>query len=160
MAKPPEQVFRQIVARPNPTGQTDKSLDGAIKFILQQQGKKKLNKADLSVVDGDEHDVNQLMRRIHGSIVAEETLTEAKTAEDTKDAANILKGDSTTSRDSLAVMTAQALSRYSFLDKADDRGMLLLIAALQLLNISNNSDTINSTARRLISAGLMQMKKK
>lgn len=142
-----------VVARPNPTGKKDKTLEGAIRYILQQQGQKNIKKADLSVVQGDEHDVNQLMRRIHGSLVAE--AVEPDAAE--------LKAVATkvsSSKEALAQQVAQALNRYSFLDKADDRGMLLLLAALALLNVSDNSDNINGTARRLLAAGLGQMKRK
>lgn len=149
----PEDTIRMVVARPNPTGKKDKTLEGAIRYILQQQGQKNIKKADLSVVQGDEHDVNQLMRRIHGSLVAE--AVEPDAAE--------LKAVATkvsSSKEALAQQVAQALNRYSFLDKADDRGMLLLLAALALLNVSDNSDNINGTARRLLAAGLGQMKRK
>lgn len=149
----PEDTIRMVVARPNPTGKKDKTLEGAIRYILQQQGQKNIKKADLSVVQGDEHGVNQLVRRIHGSLVAE--AVEPDAAE--------LKAVATkvsSSKEALAQQVAQALNRYSFLDKADDRGMLLLLAALALLNVSDNSDNINGTARRLLAAGLGQMKRK
>lgn len=155
MGKSLERTVRQVIAGPR-TRLPDSNVSSAIKFILQQQGKKSMDKADMSVTSGDEHDATQIMRRIHGSLVAEQ-IDEAKVA---AEVATTLKADPAASKDNLAVMVAQALNRYSFLDKADDRGMLLLIAALQLLTISDGSDTINSTARRLIGAGLMQMKRK
>lgn len=64
------------------------------------------------------------------------------------------------SKSALAQQIAQALNRYSFLEKSDDRGMLLLISALVLLNLSDNSsDNINGTVRRLLAAGLNNMKR-
>ena len=153
MAKSPENTIRMVVARPNPEGKKDKTLEGAIRFILQQQGQKYIKKADMSVVQGDEHDVNQIMRRIHGSLVAEAKEPDAAELKDV--AAKV-----SNSKEALAQQIAQALNRYSFLDKADDRGMLLLLAALALLNVSDNGDNINGTARRLLAAGLGQMKRK
>lgn len=146
----PENTTRQIVAGMRTT-KKDPNVQSAIRFILQQQGKKGMSTADMSIVDGDEHDVNQVMRRIHGSIVQEAVeLTEAEVA----DAADKIKGG----KDNLAAQIAQALNRYSMIDKADDRGMLLLIAALMLLNVSDGTET-NGTVRRLLTAGLSQMRK-
>lgn len=150
----PESTTRQIVAGPRGKN-TDVNVRDAISFILQQQGKKDLKKADMSVVDGDEHDVNQVMRRIHGAIVQESFIAEA--AGDDEIAATA--GKLGNSKDALAAQVAQALNRYSMVDSAEDRGMLLLIAALMLLNVSDGSSTNNGTVRRLITAGLSQMRK-
>lgn len=149
----PENTTRQIVAGRR-TNKLDFNVQQAIKFILQQQGKKDIKSGDMSVIDGVEHDADQIMRRIHGSIVAESfELTEAEVA----DVADKLKSDG--SKDALAIQIGQALNRYSMMDKADDRGMLLLIAALMLLNVSDKSET-NGVIRRLLTAGLSQMRKK
>jgi hypothetical protein len=145
----PENTTRQIVAGRRTT-KKDQTVQGAISFILQQQRAEGVTAADMSIVDGKEHDVDQLMRRIHGSIVQEELITEAEVA----GVADKLTG----SKDSLAIQIAQALNRYSMVDSADDRGMLLLIAALMMLNVSE-TDTTNSVVRRLITAGLSQMRK-
>jgi len=145
----PENTTRQIVAGRRTT-KKDQTVQGAINFILQQQRAEGVTSADMSIVDGKEHDVDQLMRRIHGSIVQEELITEAEVA----GIADKLGG----SKDNLAIQIAQALNRYSMVDSADDRGMLLLIAALMLLNISD-TDTTNGVVRRLMTAGLSQMRK-
>jgi len=150
----PENTTRQIVAGLR-TDKKDPNVQSAIRFILQQQGKKTMKDGDMSVTDGHEHDVNQVMRRIHGSIVQEELITEAEA----NDVSSKLKADPTTSKDTLAIQVAQALNRYSMVDKADDRGMLLLMAALMMLNVSDNSETTNGTVRRLITAGLSQLRK-
>lgn len=150
----PENTTRQIVAGKR-GNKVDPNVQSAIRFILQQQGKASLKDGDMSVTDGHEHDVNQVMRRIHGSIVQEDFITEAEA----NDVSARLKADPVTSKDTLAIQVAQALNRYSMVDKADDRGMLLLIAALMLLNVSDNSETVNGTVRRLITAGMTQMRK-
>ena len=145
----PENTTRQIVAGRRTT-KKDVGIRSAIKFILQQQRAEGVTTADMSIVDGQEHDVDQLMRRIQGSLVQEGVITEAEVA----GVADRLGG----SKDALAVQIAQALNRYSMVDSADDRGMLLLIAALMLLNVSE-TDTTNGVVRRLITAGLSQMRK-
>lgn len=150
----PETVTRQIVAGKR-GNRVDPSLTNAVRFILQQQDKK-ITTADMSIVDGDEHDMNQVMRRIHGAIV-QENLVEAKdTDDDIKDTSDRLSG----SKNALANQIAQALNRYSSMDNSDEKGMLLLISALMLLNVSDDRDNINSTVRRLLTAGLSQMRKK
>lgn len=153
MSKSPERTIRQIVARPNFTRKKDPNLEGAIRFILQQQGKKDVSTADMSVVNGDEYGLNQLMRRIHRRLVAEAREPDAK---ELSDVSIRVSG----SKEALANQVATALNRYSFVEKAEDRGILLLIAALMLLNVSDDKENVNSTARRLIAAGLNQMKRK
>ncbi len=148
----PEKTIRQIVARPKPVAGKDPNLEGAIRFILQQQGKRSMKDADLSVVSGDEHDTTQLLRRIQGSIVSE--------ARDFDQADADQAATKISSKEGLSNLVAQALNRYSFVKDSDDRGILLLMAALMLLNASDGGETTNSTARRLITAALTQMKRK
>lgn len=150
----PERSIRQIVARKLPYKNTDPNLEGAVRFILQQQHKKARDKADMSITTGDDHSLDQLMRRIHNSMVAEEILVEAKD-DAVADATTKLTG----AKDSIANQIGQALNRFSMTDKGEDRGILLLMAALMLLNVSDD-DSNNATARRLIAAGLLQMRKK
>jgi hypothetical protein len=148
----PENTIRQIVARKNPFKGTDKNLEGAIKFILQQQKKDNITRADMSAVSGAEHDTNQLMRRIHGSLVAE--------AKDPDQSELDQTATKLSSKEGLANLVATALNRYSFLKDSEDRGILLLMAALMLLNVSDGGENTNATARRLITAGLMHVKRK
>jgi hypothetical protein len=62
-------------------------------------------------------------------------------------------GGSDAARLSLLTMIANSLNRYKTSDKGDIRGILMLIAALSLLNASNEP-MATSTARRLVSSSL------
>lgn len=53
------------------------------------------------------------------------------------------------SRKSLLLMIANALNKYRSSDKADTKSMLMLIAALGLLNAKDESNLTLSAARRL-----------
>lgn len=57
-------------------------------------------------------------------------------------------------KDSLLAMIANSLNRYKSSDKGDVRGILMLIAALQMISAGGNSNLAISTARRLVSSSL------
>lgn len=57
-------------------------------------------------------------------------------------------------KDSLIAMIANSLNRYKSQDKGDVRGILMLIAALQMISAGGDSNLSISTARRLVSSSL------
>lgn len=138
MAQTVENAVRMIVARPK---------SNAKRNSLETTGR--------SILSKDQVEVEKTRRYMHQ---LKQTVHEAK--EPDSDELSSVATRVSGSTDALAQQIAAALNRYSFLDKAEDRGMLLLISALALLNLSDNSDNINGTVRRLMAAGISQMKRK
>jgi len=127
----PEGAIRHIISRPHKASVEDGSIGTAIRRIMlgKQQGQ-----AD------DVIDTVELMRRMHGRI---------------KKKLNISEG----AEESLKSQAAQALNRFVMSDRASDRSILILIAALVLLN--NTEDEVSiATARKMIAASLLKNKGK
>lgn len=61
--------------------------------------------------------------------------------------------DMESSRKSLLILIANALNKYRSSDKSDIKSMLMLIAALGLLNAKDESNLSLSAARRLVTTG-------
>lgn len=64
--------------------------------------------------------------------------------------------DKNPTKDSLISMIANSLNRYKTSDKGDVRGILMLIAALQMLSAGGDSNLSISTARRLVSSSFQK----
>jgi hypothetical protein len=63
------------------------------------------------------------------------------------------------SKKQLGWLIANVLNRFTG-SKGDERSILMLIAAMNMLNLSDGSDQIMSAARRLITVALVQPRKK
>lgn len=68
-------------------------------------------------------------------------------------ASNSNTNDLEASRRSLLTLIASTLNRYRSSNKTDTKSMLMLIAALGLLNAKDDSNMTIAAARRLITTG-------
>lgn len=130
----PEGAIRHIVARPHKATE-DSSLGTAIRRIMN--GRPMGQDADASLI---ELKPIELMRRIHARIKKRVDVTEA-------------------AEESLRTQAAQALNRFVMSDRASDRSILILIAAIVLLNNTDDEVSI-ATARKMIAASLLKNKGK